>query len=35
MDIINVKTKLSMVMIFVMLTSFSDENMHFNKLYTQ
>jgi len=31
----SVKIKLSMVMMFVMLTSFSDENMHFNKLYTQ
>jgi len=30
-----VKIKLSMVMMFVMLISFSDENMHFNKLYTQ
>ncbi len=31
----SVKTKLPMVMMFLMLTSFSGENMHFNKLYTQ
>ncbi len=35
MDTINVKIKLSRVMMFAMLISFSDENMHFNKLYTQ
>ncbi len=31
----SVKTKLPMVMMFLMLTSFSGESMQSNKLYTQ